>query len=139
MGIKLLAPLLAISLVWGNYPDIDRLIEKVKVRRVGLSTKEIAQLKNPFISKKKLKKVIKVKKVKRTKKKRFRATLYSIFNNRAKINGRWRKIGDRIGPYRLVFINAKGGYVVLRQGRKELKLFLPRRTRKVNLISRGNS
>jgi len=141
MGIKLLVVFLTtLSLLWGKYPDIDRLIERVKVKRVGLSKEEIARLKNPFINKKKLRKVLKKHKTVRRKKKRFRASLQSIFNNRAKINGRWRRIGDRVGPYRLSSIDALRGFVILRKGRKELRLFLPKRkTSKLKLISRENS
>ena len=132
MGNKLLIAALAAALAWGNshYPEIDQLIEKVKVKRVGLSSEEIKKLKNPFISEKKLKKIIKKAKTpKKTAKKRVYYKLYSIFNNRAKINGRWYRLGSKVGSYRLVSIGSDS--VLLRNKYRQLRLFLSKRKRKL--------
>ncbi|NPA65071.1 MAG: hypothetical protein GXO16_08875 [Epsilonproteobacteria bacterium] len=115
-----------------KYPDIDRLIEKVKEPRPGLPKEVIKKLKNPFVSEKKIEKIVKVVK-KRPKKRGIRLSLTSIFGNRARINGRWYKVGDRVAGYRLVHIG--NNYVVLKRGNKTLRLYLggKRRSKKVVL------
>lgn len=118
-----------------KYSDIDALIEKVKVQRVGLSPTQIAILKNPFIDEKKLKKVIKIQKIKKARKKqRIVYRLSSIFDNRAKINGRWYRVGAKVGRYRLAFIDSIKGFVVLKNKNRSLTLFLHRKSKKIKLF-----
>ena len=127
MGNKTLAILLAIStfaLSESKYPQIDQLIEKVKTKRVGLSQEEIKKLKNPFINKQNLTKL----KEKVTlqdyniKKRKVYYRLSSIFGNRARINGKWYKIGSKIGLYHLSYIG--DNYVILSKKKKKLTLYL---------------
>ncbi len=132
MGNKLLIIALSALFAWSNsqYPEIDKLIEKVKVKREGLKSEEIKKLKNPFVSEKKLIKIIKKTEIaKKTAKKRVYYKLYSIFNDKAKINGRWYKIGSKVGSYRLVSINSNS--VLLRKRNRQLRLYLSKRKRKL--------
>ncbi|MRJ03165.1 MAG: hypothetical protein GXO19_02195 [Epsilonproteobacteria bacterium] len=132
MGYQsLILLLLSLSLAWGGgYPDIDQIIEKIKVPRQGLTREEIAKLKNPFIGDEKLHAVINGKGTKRRKKIVFR--LESIFSNRARINGRWYRVGSKVGNYRLVAIGSRS--VVLQRGNRRIRLFLWKRTPKLKLI-----
>ncbi len=121
---------------WANskYPDIDKLIEKVKVQREGLEQKEIQKLKNPFIDEKKLTKIIKIEKKKRAFKKIHHKKvyrLYAIFDDRAKINGRWYRKGSRVGSYKLIAIEGKR--VLLKRGKRTLTLFLHTKSKKIKL------
>ncbi|SMC09633.1 hypothetical protein [Nitratiruptor tergarcus] len=128
MGYKLLIFVTFFSsfiLANTQYPDIDRLIEQVKTKRVGLSKKEIEKLQNPFINEKKLQKIIKKQKVAKKKpKRRIHLKLYSIFNNRAKINGKWYTIGNTIYGYRLVKIDKGKKRVILFKKKRMLVLYL---------------
>lgn len=113
-----------------RYPEIDSLIEKVKTKRVGLDKETIVKLKNPFVSEKKLSKIEHKKLAKRSPyRKRWFFKLSSIFDKRARINGRWYKIGSKIGTYRLVHIG--DNYVVLATRKKELRLYLNKKKRKI--------
>ncbi len=138
MGYKLLiGALLATTLFASRYPDIDRLIEQVKVQREGLSKKEIAKLKNPFIDEEKLQKVIiKQKIIKKRKQRRVVYRLQSIFDRRVKINGRWYTLGSKVGKYHIFSINADKGYVVLKSKKETLRLFLSRKSKRFRLISK---
>jgi len=138
MGNKLLIICLGAALAFANgvYPEIDALIEKVKVKRVGLSAEEIARLKNPFIDEERLKKVVKAHKNKRVRKRaRLSYRLISILNDRAKINGRWYRVGSRVGGYRLAYVDPIKGFVVLRNKRRSLTLFVHKRSRKIRLFT----
>ncbi len=120
-----------------KYPDIDRLIEQVKYKRVGLSQTQIAHLKNPFIDEKKLQKIILKQKIIRHIKRR-RTTFYlaSILNDRAKINGRWYSVGAKVGSYRLSYVDPLDGYVILKNRRRSLRLYMHRK--RLHLIKFGS-
>ncbi len=140
MGHKLLMIIVACTLMAGaksKFEDIDRLIEKVKVQRQGLTKEQIAKLKNPFIDQRTLKKIVIEQKIVKAKKKRFVLRLLSIFNDRAKINGRWYKKGAKIGPYRLSYIDPNHAYVILQTKHKQLRLFLRKRKHSLFKISDG--
>ncbi|NPA63746.1 MAG: hypothetical protein GXO16_02105 [Epsilonproteobacteria bacterium] len=133
MGNKLIAVALSAAFAFAavqqpesKYPDIDRLIEKVKEPRPGLPKEVIRKLKNPFVSEKKIEKIVKI--VKKKPKKRLTLQLTSIFGKRARINGRWYKVGDVVAGYRLVHIG--NNYVVLKKGQKTLRLFLSKKRSK---------
>ena len=140
MGNKLLIFCLPLILLAANrYPDIDNLIEKVKIRRHGLAESEIQVLKDPFIDETKLKKiVIKQKKLHGRKKQKTHLRLVSIFNNRIKINSKWYTLGAKIvGGYRIVRIDYNKKRVILKKGKKILKLYLTKRKKRFKLVSEG--
>ena len=132
MGNKTLTILLfasVVALAESKYPQIDQLIEKVKTKRVGLKPEEIKKLKNPFINEKKLVKLEHKIIHKKLSKRRVVFHLSSIFGDRARINGRWYKIGSKVGAYRLRNIGTN--YVVLARGKKVLRLYMHQRKRKL--------
>ncbi len=144
MGHKLLIALFGCILITlsakSQFEDIDKLIEKIKIPRHGLTKEQIAKLKNPFIDQRTLKKiVIKQKIINKLKRKKFTLRLLSIFDNRAKINDRWYKIGDKIGSYRLSYIDPDQAFVILKAKGKQLRLFLHKHKYKRSLfqISEG--
>ncbi|NPA64719.1 MAG: hypothetical protein GXO16_07065 [Epsilonproteobacteria bacterium] len=134
MGNKLIAVALCAAFAFAateqpgsKYPEIDRLIEKVKEPRPGLPKEVIKKLKNPFVSEEKIEKIVKIVK-KKPKPKRVTLRLTSIFGKRARINGRWYRVGDMVAGYRLVHIGSN--YVVLKKGQKTLRLFLGKKRSK---------
>ncbi len=142
MGHKLLIALFGCILTLSannQFEDIDKLIEKIKIPRHGLTKEQIAKLKNPFIDQRTLKKIVIKQKIIKMKRKKFTLRLLSIFDNRAKINGRWYKIGDKIGSYWLTYIDPNRAFVLLRAKGKQLRLFLHKHKRKRSLfqISEG--
>lgn len=140
MGNKLLIALLPLMLIASQkYPEIDKLIEKVKVRREGLAPSVIEKLKDPFIDEVKLKKiVIKQKILKKLKKRKLHLRLESIFNNRVKINTKWYKVGSKVAGYRIVKIDYNKKSVLLKSGKKLLKLYLIKRKKRFKFTSEGN-
>ena len=139
MGNKLLIACLPLLLVASQkYPDIDKLIEKVKVQRRGLSPEVIKKLKDPFIDEVKLKKiVIKQKILKKIKKQKLHLRLESIFNDRVKINARWYKVGSKVAGYQIVKIDYDKKSVLLKKGNKHLRLYLVKRKKRFRLVSGG--
>lgn len=117
--------LLANELSW-----VDEQVEAIKPPRVGLSSKEIAAVKDPFIflikkddlqSKSKKtpsKKVFKTHYVKKSHTKRL--TLDAILNKSAMINNKWYKEGERVYGYKLAKVNTTS--VVLKRHNKQLLL-----------------
>ena len=131
MGNKLLIALI-VSVVWANvFADsemekIDSIIEKIKKERNGLESKELRKTKDPFYYDKEYAK----ERIKKLKKKRrgpyFR--LYAILNDKAKINRRWYRLGEKISGYKLIRISQTR--VKLRRGNRTVTLFIPRKNRK---------
>ncbi len=135
MGNKILTLCIPLVLMaFSKYPDIDKLVEKVKIRREGLTPQEIQQLKDPFIDENRLKKIAIKEKIKKKTKKKIYLRLQSIFNNKVKINTKWYKLGSKIGAYRIVKIDYHHKSVLLQNGKKSLKLFLTKRAKKFRLI-----
>ncbi|WP_200764098.1 hypothetical protein [Nitrosophilus alvini] len=108
---------------------IDSLIEKIKKERMGLEVNELKKTKDPFYYDKEYAK----ERIKKLKKKRkgpyFR--LYAILNNKAKINRKWYRLGDKISGYKLVKISQTK--VKLRRGNRTVTLFIPRKNRKIKI------
>ncbi len=111
-----------------HYPLIDNLVNKIKEKRQGLSPIVITNTPNPFIDEKTLKK--EVKKVSTFKQKRLVLRLYAILDKRAKINGRWYRIGSKLYGYRLVKTDPLKGYVVLLRKNRVLRLFVQHKRKK---------
>ena len=108
-------------------------MQRVKIKRVGLSHTQIQQLKNPFIHEKTLQKI--VKKEKNSKKKRT-LQLVMIINNRAKIGERWYNLYDKIGSFKIVKIDPWRGIVVLSNQKKRKILSLEKKNKKaITIIS----
>ena len=110
---------------------VDQQVEAIKPARVGISEKEIAKIKDPFIflvkedekvtkdGKKSVKKVHKRSHyIKKYHSKRLH--LEAILNKSAMINKRWYKEGQRVYGYKLVKVNRTS--VVLQKQNKKLLL-----------------
>ncbi len=109
---------------------IDEIIEKIKIKRAGISNDEIKNLKDPFYYKNGYKKSIKRKNYKnRTISSRYK--LYAILNEKAKINGKWYKLGSKIKGYKLYKICTN--CVKLKKGGKIVTLYLHRKSKKISI------
>lgn len=96
--------------------EYDKIFEKIGEIRVGVDSKVINKIKNPFI-------VVKKNVDKNaTKKHRKIYRLNAIFNQKAMINGKWYKKYSKIGVYKLIKI--KTNSVLLRSEDKSKKLFI---------------
>ncbi len=121
---------------------VDEQIEAIKPPRKGVSYRAIARLKDPFVfleknkTKKKEKKQsrstppqvvpksttadsTKAKKPKKKSKKGLK--LQAVLNNSALINGRWYRLGDKVGSYRIVKITLTE-VTLKKEGRKPIVL-----------------
>ena len=137
MGNKLLiliiATILSINFLNANseLEKIDSIITKIKIKRVGIDSKYIKKLKDPFYYEEKHK----IERIKKLRKKYIRTyRLYAILNNKAKINRKWYKLGSKVGSYRLVDIC--NNCVKLKKGRKTLTLYIKRKSRKIKISAK---
>jgi len=102
----------------GNETKVyDKIFEKIGETRVGANVEDINRLRNPFV-------VIyrKRKDANGTKRPQITYTLDGIFENKAKINGKWRKKYSKIGTYKLIKIKKRS--VVLRNTNENKELFI---------------
>lgn len=134
MGNKLLIIALAswmlgmVAVANDDLAKIDSFVEKIKVEREGLDPAIIKTISDPFYYNKEFlaKKQQELAKIQAP-----AYRLYSIFNNRAKINGKWYILGDKVGSYRLANISQESA--VLRRGNQTLTLFVPKTKKSKNL------
>lgn len=134
LKIVLCTLMMILSYAQTSYPEIDILIQKIKQKRIGLPFSRISHIKDPFMHKKKgidhEKTLIKRKKqTSHHYAKKERLDLTSIFNDRAKINGKWYHKGERIGPYLILSINPVQGKVIIRSKKKTLQLLISTHTK----------
>jgi len=111
---------------------VDEQIEAIKPPRIGLSPKDIGQLKDPFIllvekkEDKKTKTAAKAKKSskynykKKIHRRRYHFSLEAIMNKSALINGKWYKEGSYIHGYKIAKVDSK--QVILTKGSKKITL-----------------
>ncbi len=138
MGNKLLILVVAASVICGfafaqsdpELQKIDTLIEKIKIKRVGISNDEIKKLKDPFYYDKEFR----TERLKKIRKRGRYYRLYAVFNDKAKINGKWYKKGSKIGPYRLAKIC--GNCVKLVSPKRVLTLYIPKKSKKIKIIGK---
>ena len=95
----------------------DDLFKQIGEKRVGASNKRIDSIKNPFI-------LVYKKNISldgnTTLKSRIIYTLNAIFNNKAKINGKWYKLNSNVNDYKLVKISSKSVIIKNEHSKKEL-------------------
>jgi ribosomal protein L20 len=119
---------------------VDEQIKAIKPPRVGLSSKEIYSLKDPFIflskkkalkkkTKKQLKKNSKYSYKKRTRTRTYHFKLQAIMNKSALINNKWYKEGQFVNGYKIAKVHLNT--VVLTRGSK--KITLTTKSEKTNL------
>ncbi len=128
----------AISL---SHKEITKMVESIKVERAGLGLNVLENTPNPFAIEKKVvkekskDKKIEVKKVKAIKQPEEVYELMAILNNRAFINGKWYKVGSKIGTYTIKAIGDRT--VILRNIRGEKRLKIKEREKKFKMF-KGN-
>ena len=97
--------------------EYDRFFQEIGEKRVGVDESIINSIKNPFI----MKKVeVVVKDNNSTVVKKDIYNLSAIFDKKAKINGKWYKIGDEIGDFKLKMIKTRSVVIANEHYKKEL-------------------
>ena len=128
----------AISL---SHKEITKMVESIKVERAGLGLNVLENTPNPFAIEKKVvkekpkKEKIEVKKVKVIKQPEEIYELTAILNNRAFINGKWYKVGSKIGTYTIKAMGERS--VILKNIRGEKRLKIKEREKKFKMF-KGN-
>ncbi len=116
--------LLSITLSSDELSWVDEQVEAIKPARSGIDVATISALSDPFISKEEIKaeavKTSKSSSKKTYRAKRSRLYLKAIMNNTALINGKWRKLNDKIGSYKISKIAETS--VTLTRGSKKITL-----------------
>jgi hypothetical protein len=141
MKKALLILALLVNLLYANeLAWVDEQIKAIKPPRVGLSSKEVYSLKDPFIflsekkatkkkNKKTLKKESKYNYKKRTHTKSYHFKLNAVMNKSALINNKWYKEGQYIKGYKIAKVHLNT--VILMRGNK--KITLTTKSEKTNL------
>jgi len=124
MQIIFLLLSLSISLFSTELQWVDEKVNSILPDRFGINTKDLDDLKDPFITlnKKNIiqKKVIHTKRRSNYKTKKKHFNLSAIMNKSALINGSWYKLGETIQGYKIFSI--KNTLVILRKGKNILNL-----------------
>ena len=93
----------------------DQLFSAINEQRKGLSELELKSLSDPFL---------KIKNTNHDNNGSFDDTfdLQAIFNNKAKINGKWYQAKDRVGEYELANIKSKSVTLINKDEKIDLNL-----------------
>lgn len=137
--LLLIALLISTRLFSNDLSWVDEQIEAIKPPRVGVSEKEIAKIKNPFIflhknddsKKSQAKKGVSPRYKKVVKRRSIRFRLDAILNKSAMINGKWYKQGSYVYGYKVVKIGRDS--VVLTRKDKKLLLTTKSRSKKIKI------
>jgi len=100
--------------------QIEQMVEKIHLKREGISLDTLENTKEPFIRVKKEDNVTVIEIP--DKEEDVKLSLHAIMTNKAYINDSWKKVDDKILGYTIKYIGKKG--VVLRNGNTIKKLFL---------------
>ena len=112
--------------------EIDKMIDQIQKRRVGIDMKELASTPDPFVV---VKKDVDVTKVIIPQRREENFTLGGIVNHKASINGKWYKEGDDVGGYILNYVGTKG--VVLVDQARIKRIFLHDKIEGIITIKEG--
>ncbi len=85
--------------------DIKMMVQKIRDKRVGIDMSQLQYTENPFVSVVKGGDTNSTKMVFKPKRIEIQLSLDAIMNQRAKINGEWKKIGDMVSDYNITYIN----------------------------------
>jgi len=110
--------------------QIEQMIEKIHLKREGVSLDTLERTSEPFIYVKEEDNVTVVE-IPQKREEEVKMVLHAIMAGKAYINDSWKKVGDNILGYEIKYIGKKG--VVLRNGNTIKKLFLAKS--KDNLIT----
>ena len=124
-----------------SHSEIKTMVEKIKHQRGGIDVATLENSSNPFAIIEKVieikeveKKVVKKKKAKIIKKEVV-YNLTAVLNHAAFIDGKWYKVGDKIGQFILVSINDDS--VDIKSKNKQKKLSIKKEKRKF-ILNKGN-
>lgn len=95
----------------------DKIFTRVSETRIGVSQKEIDNTLNPFLVKQESHGLINA-----ARRNRIYFRLDALLDNKAKINGRWIKLYNKIGAYKLVKI--KRSSVLLKNSKYTREIFI---------------
>jgi len=104
--------------------QIEQMVQKIHLKREGISLDTLENTKEPFIRVKKEDNVTVVIEIP-DQEEDVKLSLHAIMADKAYINDSWKKEGDTILGYTVKYIGKKG--VVLRNGNTIKKLFLGKR------------
>ncbi len=122
-----------------SHKEITEMVNRIKVERVGLGLNVLDNTPNPFAIEKRVvkeeskKEEVKIKKVKVIEPEEV-YELKAILNHRAFINGKWYKVGSKLGGYTIKAIGNRT--VILRDIRGEKRLKIRERKRKFKMFIR---
>ena len=102
-----------------NKADYDQKFNTLSKPRIGLADDKISNLRDPFYP---LRPKPKDDETKIVVDKAFDLQLRGVIGNKAKINEAWYEIGDYIGPYQIVQINAESVFVTDGDNKMEIKM-----------------
>ena len=122
-----------------THEEITTMVEKIKHERPGVNVSVLEETPNPFaiVKKEKPKEVVveeeekKVVAVVEEVKEEVFHELTAILNHAAFINGKWYKVGDKLGEYHIKSIKKERVMLQSREEQKELKI--PKRKKKFEL------
>ncbi len=100
-----------------NIAEYDKLFSQISQKRVGVSNDEISMVKNPFIMTNKI-----ILKDTNTTVAKIKYILEGTLNKKAKINGKWYTINDKIDGYKLVVV--KRNSVIIKNEHLKKELFI---------------
>jgi hypothetical protein len=115
----------------GTGDTLERMLVQIRAPRQSISTQKLTAMQDPFI--KISRDTNRSFKVKPVQKKTFR--LDGIFNQKAYINGAWRKEGDLVSGFVLEHIGDEK--VILKHGQQSRYLFLHQRKKSAIRIEGG--
>jgi len=123
-----------------SHEEIKIMVSKIKNQREGIDVSVLENTPNPFAIREIVKEKVVVKKEKPKKakivvKKEVVHTLSAILNHAAFIDGKWYKIGDKIGAFTLISINYDS--VDLKSKKEQKKLSIKKEKRKFILNKGG--
>ena len=108
-----------------SHVEIKTMVEKIKHKREGIDVSVLKDTPNPFA----IQEVVKEKKVEKKKvvkvvKKKIEVVhnLTAILNRAAFIDGKWYKVGDKVGLFTIVSINYDSVDLKSKKGQKKLSI-----------------
>ena len=122
-----------------SHTEIKTMVEKIKQKRGGIDVSVLENTPNPFAIEEKVEEVIEKEVIKKEKpkvvKKEVVHHLMAILNHAAFIDGKWYKVGDKVGRFILISINHET--VDLKFKKEQKKLSIKKEKRKF-ILDKGN-
>jgi len=103
--------------------DYKMMFDRIGQQRIGAAVKKIESVRPPFIRLKAAKKekvIVKKDGTKIAVKVKAEFDLQAIMNNRAKISGKWYRVGDKVAEYMLAAVQTNGVFLQNNEFKKRL-------------------